>query len=361
MLRSGWSRRQFLKRGLGAAIAARLLGGCGGVPPSQQLFIYGWETYVNTPEIFERFLDETGIEVRGDSYDSLEVMEARLKATGNQLGYSIIYPSDISVERMRLRGDLERLDKTLLTDFANLDPKYLDPPYDPGSQYSIPLAPGTTGIAYNAKLVRELTGSEPTDWDFLWQHRDKLKITLLNDMREVLGMGLKSLGLNYNSADPTEIRRSYEHLQELQPAIVKYETYAWTELLAAGDIALSMAYSLDGIAVTQQDPNLRFVLAESGPTLWIDTIAMPKGAPNPEAAYAWMAYSLRPEVAAAYVNATNAGTTNRLALDLVEPGIRNTPAWTVDETALRKGHWTALLPDAVLQVYNEYWTRLSSA
>jgi spermidine/putrescine transport system substrate-binding protein len=379
-----YNRRHLLRHGARAAAAcatAGMLSSCGlfestaspgepsdtSTPDTPQpggdrntLFIYGWATYVDNTEIFEAFTKETGIRVVGDAYDSNEVMLSKLEAAGGRAGYSIIYPSDYMIEQMRALNLLVPLNRKLLPNLANIAPSYLNRPYDPGNRFSLPVSLGSTGIAYNVNAVTSIIGEEPTDWSYLWQHRDKLRMTLLKDVREVMGMALHTLGFSYNSENDDEIDRAFERLKELLPAVANFSTDAWTDLLRAGDLTLAMAFSGDGIRIAREDPNIKYLLPASGTSIWTDTIAIPKGAPNIEASHRWINYILRPEIAVSISDANSFGTTNRKAKEQLAPDLRAIAALDPSEAYIQKSQSIRKLSQSTLNLYETYWTRLTT-
>jgi spermidine/putrescine transport system substrate-binding protein len=382
------SRRRFLKNSIYAASAFTIgttVSSCGlfqAGPPSdptdpanttasptaapannsddRTLFIYGWANYVTDRDLFKEFTKATGIKVEGESFDSNEVMLARLQASGNRAAYGIIYPSDYMVTQMIELDLLTELDKDQLTNLKNLDQAFLDPSYDPGSAYSLPISLGTTGLAYNSAALIEEIGAEPEDWQFLWEHIDRLRLTLLNDPREVMGMALHTLDYSYNSEDETEILSAFERLQKLKPTVAKFDTYAWAEPLMAGDYLVSMAYSGDGLNAVRQNPDIKYILPASGTSIWTDAAVIPKTAPDPEAAYAWLDFILQPEIAARMSEESSYGTANKAALPKIKEDLKSIPAWLPSEEILAKSDRLVKLPDEVLQIYENYWTRLTT-
>lgn len=324
------------------------------------LYIYGWATYINNAEVIKGFTAETGIKVVGDIYDSLEVMYAKLQALGKGSSYSIVYPSDIGIAQMLEMGMLTKLDKSAIANLGNIDEKFLDPAYDPKSAHSIPVNLGTTGLAYNVKAVKSAVGEEPTDWDFLWKHKDKLRITLLNDIRSVMGLGLHVLGYTVNDTDPAHIEQAYKKLQELKPAIASFETDAWRDRLIAGDLAICHAYSGDGLSVDRKDPNIKYILPSSGADIWTDTVAIPSNAPNLEAAYKWINYTLRPEVAAKLINDNSFGTTNKAALPKISDELKAISAWSPSQEVIDKGNRIVKIDAQALRIYEDFWTKLTT-
>src|SRR5579872_4818621 len=104
--------------------------------------VYTWSGVI--PDfIIQQFEKETGIKVNFSTYDSNEVMYAKLRA-GKNPGYDVIEPSSYYIDRMRRQNMLEKLDKKNLPNFKNLDPTFLNQAYDPNSNYSIPFIWGIT-------------------------------------------------------------------------------------------------------------------------------------------------------------------------------------------------------------------------
>lgn len=326
----------------------------------QTLYIYGWSTYINNQEVLEGFTKETGIKVVGDAYDSNEVMLAKLEASGGRSGYSIIYPSDYMVTQMRDLKLLAPLNKKLLPNLSNITSNYLELPHDRGAVFSIPVSLGTTGLAYNVKAVNSIIGEEPTDWSYLWEHKSKLRITLVNDPREVMGMALHTMGNSYNTKDVTQIEQAFQKLRELMPAIANFTTDAWRDPLSSGDLMMCMAFSGDAISLARQDPNIKYILPNSGTSIWTDTMAIPRGASNIEGAHAWINYVMKPEVAAKISDSNSFGTTNKFAKSMIPDDLKAIKALEPTEAIISKSDRITKLDPEVLQIYEGFWTRLTT-
>ena len=326
----------------------------------QTLYIYGWSTYINNQEVLEGFTKETGIKVVGDAYDSNEVMLAKLEASGGRSGYSIIYPSDYMVTQMRDLKLLAPLNKKLLPNLSNITSNYLELPHDRGAIFSIPVSLGTTGLAYNVKAVNSIIGEEPTDWSYLWEHKSKLRITLVNDPREVMGMALHTMGNSYNTKDVTQIEQAFQKLRELMPAIANFTTDAWRDPLSSGDLMMCMAFSGDAISLARQDPNIKYILPNSGTSIWTDTMAIPRGASNIEGAHAWINYVMKPEVAAKISDSNSFGTTNKFAKSMIPDDLKAIKALEPTEAIISKSDRITKLDPEVLQIYEGFWTRLTT-
>jgi spermidine/putrescine transport system substrate-binding protein len=323
---------------------------------TDKLYIYSWSGYIDD-ELVERFETETGIEVVVEIFDSNETMLAKLQAGAGGV-YSIIYPSDYLVQEMVKLNLLMELDHSRIVGLADLFENYKNPVYDPGNKYSVPISWGTTGLAYNSKALKE----PPDDWSYLWEHQALLsqRLTLLNDVRETLGATLKSQGHSYNSTDLEEIEDAYEILLKLKPAIASFNSSAWRDQLLAGDLIMAMAFSVDASEVIQENANIQYVVPKSGASLWTDTIVIPKNAPNPDAAYAWLNLMFQPDVASGMMQRLLFATPSRAAYQILPESFRTDPTLFPPEDVLAKCEGIAPLSKEVSSLYDRYWTQLTS-
>lgn len=364
------SRRRFLQlstaamTGVVLSNCARNLGdGSGNPDPSASasasgdntLYIYSWSAYVND-EVLADFEKQTGIKVVADIYDSNETMLAKLQAGGGSQ-YSIIYPSDYMVEQMIELDMLTEIDPERVPDLADLLPQWQSPPYDPKNGFSLPYTWGTTGLVYNAAEL----GDDITDWDYLWDNKKKLsrKVSLLNDVREVTGAALKMLGYSNSTTDPEEIQAAFKKLEELKPAISAFTTDGWRDRIIPGDLLVSHAYSVDALDVVLQNPDLKYVIPASGATVWTDTIAIPKTAPNIEAAYAWMDYVLKPETASQVSSQLQLATPNQKTLAMLDPKLKSDVRLFPPDDVLEKCEPLANVGNTI-DLYDRLWTQLTS-
>lgn len=320
------------------------------------LYLYTWGDYSNE-DFFKRFTEKTGIQVVADVYDSNEVMLAKIQAGGGAQ-YSIIYPSDYMVRQMIEMNLLTKLDQSKIQGVNGLMDRWQSPTYDPGNAHSIPYCWGTTGIIYNRELVK----TPPQDWNFFWDNREALagKFTLVDDVRETMGATLKSLGYSYNATDPQQIEAAYKKLLELKPSIAAFRTFGWEDQLISGDLAACMTYSTLGNLLPKDNPQLNYVIPQSGTSVWTDTVAVPASAPNLEAAYAWINYVLDPENALYGVEKMNVITPNKIAYDKLPMQVKNDEKRYPTPQLLSTSEGIAPVGKA-LDLYDKYWTDLKSA
>lgn len=373
--RLGPTRRHFLQ-GSAAAIAGITLANCrqniaeqatsdaeaaataegaaaaeGGV-----LHVYTWADYTND-EMVTAFKEKTGIDVIVDIYDSNETMLAKMQAGGGD-AYSIIYPSDYMVQEMIGLGMLTKLDKDRISGTENIFDKWQDPVYDSGNSFSVPFAWGTTGLLYNTEVISD----GPTDWNYLWENSSALsrRMTLLDDVRETMGMVLKSLGYSYNSQDPAEIEEAYNRLIEIKPDLASFMSFGFEDGLLSGDLAVVMAYSVDALSSIAEDDRLNYIIPSSGSSVWTDTLVIPTTAPNVDAAYEWINFNLDPAIAQLNTETLFNATPNKIAYDNLSDEFKNNTKLFPPEDLLAKCEGIAPVGDATA-IYDEFWTRVTSA
>lgn len=372
--RLGPTRRRFLQ-GSAAAIAGVTLANCrqniavqseteeaaavpteGGGEDAGVLHVYTWADYTND-EMVQRFTDKTGIEVIVDIYDSNETMLAKMQAGGGD-AYSIIYPSDYMVQQMIELGMLTKLDKERITGLDNIFDKWQDPVYDSGNTFSVPFAWGTTGLLYNTEVISDT----PEDWDYLWDNASSLsrRMTLLDDVRETMGMALKSLGYSYNSTNPAEIEEAYNKLVEIKPNLASFMSFGFEDGLLSGDLAIVMAYSVDALSSIAEDDRLNYIIPTSGSSVWTDTMIIPTTAPNVDAAYEWINFNLDPAIAQLNTETLFNATPNKVAYENLSDEFKNDEKLFPPEDILAKCEGIAPVGDATA-LYDEYWTRVTSA
>lgn len=366
LFKSNLSRRRFLQTSA-AALSGLGLSGCGWTlaqvraqtpvqDKSNRLFIYTWAGYTDE-NLLSSFTAATGVKVIADVFDANETMLNKVQAGGAN-AYSIIYPSDYMVRQMLELGLLTKFDQSRLDGLNNLLPKFQDPAYDPGNSHSVPVAWGTTGLIYNSKKLQQ----PPEDWDYLWKNQQQLnrRITLINDVREVMGATLRMLGYSYNSTNPQELKQAYEKLKALKGAIASFTTDAWKEQILAGDLLIAMCYSADAADAISENEDLRYVIPNSGTSLWTDTMVIPKFARNVDAAYAWINFMLQPTVAASVTERLNFGTPNKTAIKQLPTKISSNPSIFAPEAILEKCERISPLEKKISEEYDRYWTQLTS-
>ena len=318
------------------------------------LYVYNWSEYM--PEsVLKDFTKETGIKVKYSTYDSNEAMYAKVKTAGNS-GYDIIVPSTYFVNKMSKEGLLEKIDKSKLSNYKNLDPKLLSKSFDPNNDYSIPYLWGTTGISYNSSLVKENINS----WKNLWNNEYKNSILLNDDMREVFGMALKILGCSANSTNPKEIEEAYNKLKELLPNVKMFYSESQKQVYLNEEVKLGMNFNGEGFMANEENENIKYIYPKEGALVWVDSLVIPKGAKNLENAHKFINFLLKPEVAKVISEEIGYATPNAKTLELLDEKTKNNRIIYPNEEDLKNSEFQMDV-DEVLPVYEKYWEMLKTS
>ena len=295
-------------------VLALLSAACAGtqaVTASKELNLYAWSEYI-PQALLENFQAETGIQVHYDTYSSNEELMAKLQAGAS--GYDVIIPSDYMVDIMVKQGLLEELDLAQIPNFANISEELKNPDFDPGNKYSIPYQWGTVGIVVDTeKVTRPITS-----WNDLWDPEFRGRVVLLDDVREVLGMVLLSLGYDKNSTDPGQLEEAKAKLLELMPNVRLFDSDSPKTALLSGEVWLGQTWNGEAAIAHSENPSIDYVCPVEGCGLWYDNLAIPKQAPHKDAALAFINFVLEPEQSIEITKEFPYSTPNQAALNLMK-------------------------------------------
>ena len=293
--------------------AARSLESVGTKGSKDTLTIYNWGEYID-PELIDAFEEETGIHVIFETFDSNEAMYTKVQQGGSS--YDIAVPSEYMIEKMLEDDMLIELDHSLLPNLKNIDPYFLDLPFDPGNKYSIPYFWGTVGIVYNPNEVPEdLTFDS---WEDLWDERLQEKVFLVDSSREVMGMGLNSLGYSLNLKDDKALREATDKLVGLIPNVKAIIGDEITPLMINNEATVALTWSGQAADMMWENEELTFAVPKEGSNLWFDNMVIPKTSQNIEGAHAFINFMLDAENSAQNADYVGYSTPNTAAWALMD-------------------------------------------
>ena len=273
-------------------------GGDGG-----ELHIYTWSDYIST-DVIESFEKALGVSVVVDTFDSNEAMYAKLKAGGT--GYDIIMPSSYQIAMMAREGMIEAIDHQKIPNvLKNFDHSFDAQILDPTFKYNVPYAVTYTGFMYDKTKMPE--GVDPASWAILGNPALKGRISLLDDIREVIGAGLMYLGYPINSTNAVEIEKATAQVLKWRANIRKFDAESYKTEVPSGATWLGHGYSTDTTQVIVGDEeagapardDIGFALPKEGYTIAFDEMVIAKDAKRKDLAYAFINYIYDGDVAAA--------------------------------------------------------------
>ncbi len=317
---------------------------------------YNWDTYIGENTLSD-FNKATGIEARMDLYADNDELFAKFKA-GNP-GYDVIVPTNDYVERMIKADMLMPLNHDKLPNIANIEQSFFDnASFDPGRKYSLPYMWGTIGIGYRKSKVK--TGFD--SWGSLIDSDQYAgRIALLGAGQYVLGIALKYLGHSWNETDPAKIKQAEELLISRKKGIKVFADDNGQDLLASGEVDIAQEWSGDILQVMSEDDDLSYSVPKEGSNLWQDCLAIPKGAPHPNNAHAFVNFLFDAQIGADIANAIQYGTPNKASKALLKDDYLKNPAIFPDASVLANCEPTLYLGEQATRVRDEAWTRIQAA
>lgn len=301
------SRRRFLGGGAAAAAALALgpsvLAACGsdsgtsgtttaeGGPASGTLRISNWPLYM-ADGFIASFQQASGITVDyKEDYNDNEEWFAKVKeplSRKQDIGADLVVPTSFMATQIHNLGWVNDFSADGIPNKKNLRKDMLDAQMDPGRKWSAPYMTGMVGLAYN----RAATGREITRIDDLWDPAFRGRVSLFTDFQDGLGMIMQSQGGDPSSPTTESVQRAVDLVREQNDRgqIRRFTGNDYADDLAAGNIVIAQAYSGDVVQLQADNPDLQFVVPDSGGTDFLDTMLIPYTTQNQKAAEAYIDY-----------------------------------------------------------------------
>jgi putrescine transport system substrate-binding protein len=333
--------------------------------------IYNWSDYID-PDVLTDFTKATGIKVVYDVYDNNDIVETKLLAGGS--GYDIVVPTDSNVARQIKAGTLLPLDKSKipnLTHMWDFITKRLDR-YDPGNAYAVNYMWGTDGLGYNVDKIKAIMPDAPVDsWDMIFDPKIVAKfkdcgVYLLDAPEDVIQSALNYLGLNPDSKDPADIQKAGDLLKTIRPYIQKFNSSEYINALANGDICLAMGYSGDILQArarandAKAGVHVAYSIPKQGALMWFDSFVIPKDAPHPDNAYAFVNFMEQPENAARNSNYVSYANGNKDSQQFLSDDVKNDTAIYPDQTVLDRLFTSTPYDPKMQRTITRLWSDLKS-
>jgi putrescine transport system substrate-binding protein len=300
------------------------------------LNLYIWSDYL-APNTLSDFEKQTGIKVHVAYFDANETLETKLLAGSS--GYDIVVPTASYFERQIKAGVYLTLDKSKLPNLKNMDPQLMSKvaQHDPDNAHGIIYMWGTNGIGYNEKMIKELMPDAPLDsWRMVFDPAvaskvAKCGISVLDSPAEMMRAVYSYLGKDPNSQNPDDLAQAEAVLLKIRPYIRNINSSEYIEALANGDLCLAVGYNGDVMQArdrareANKGVEIKYTVPKEGSILWFDMLAIPKDAPDPDSAYAFMNYIMTPQVVADISNFKRYANANAAAQPLVSEPVRDDP------------------------------------
>ncbi|WP_257549619.1 PotD/PotF family extracellular solute-binding protein [Sphingopyxis sp. DBS4] len=319
-----------------------------------KLNFYNWDTYIGETTL-DDFKAATGVDVTMDLFDSNDTLFAKFKA-GNP-GYDVIVPSNDFVERMIRADMLQPLDHAQIPNIKNIDPSFMNVDYDPGRKFSMPYTWLVLGIGYRKSKVK----AKPDSWKVLFDSDEyKDRIAWLSEAGDMYRLYGKYLGKSVNALTPADIETISAMMIKQKPYVKKFHEDDGQDLLMKGDCDVVLEYNGDIAQVMTEDDDLDFIVPKEGSQFNSDTLAIPKGAPHPKNAHAFINYMLDAEVDKKITETILFPTPNAAAKALMPDSYRNNPVIYPPADVLARCEY-AKFNEKLQPLYEEAFTKVRAA
>ncbi len=378
---SGRGRRAFLRRlawgASGAVLAPSLLQACGQGPKGHagdgggELVISTFPLYIDpgqpgAPGSVARFRTDTGISLRYvEDINDVRQFFARIQpqlAAGRPLAQDLVVLTGWMAERLIRLGWLEPLPLAQVPNARNLIPSLRQPSWDPQQRYSLPWQSGIAGIAYNIKA----TGRELRGIDDLFDPALKGRVSALLEMRDTMALLMLADGKDITRPTWAAAQPSFDRLEQARRdgQIRRFTGNDYQNDLLSGNLAACMGWSGDVAQLALEQPDLRFLVPESGGILWADVMVMPRGARHRREVAEWLNWVYDPieaaRIAAAvqYISPVE-GVQQVLAKDPATAALARNPLMFPDAAERQRLHSFGPLSDAEEARWEERFARIT--
>jgi spermidine/putrescine transport system substrate-binding protein len=330
LLRNPLTRRRLMKQGAAGALslsALAYLAACGTDEPAgsgdeaqklkpiaqgeiaSSMYFANWPAYIDEERsALKSFQDKNGTKIKYveeiNDNDQFFGKVRQQYAQGDSGGRDIHVVTDWMAARMKRLGYVQKFDKSSMPNAtANLIDRLKSPPFDPNRDFSMPWQSGMTGIIYRKDKVKR----PPKSVEDLFDPDYKGKVTMLTEMRDTVGLVTAGQGGDPEKATLDEYMKAIDKVQEGVDSgqIRGFTGNEYIKDIPKGDSWVIFGWSGDAVQLKADNPNVEFVLPESGGMLWTDNMQIPVGAPHAFTAEKFIDYVYQPEVQApieAYIN-----------------------------------------------------------
>jgi spermidine/putrescine transport system substrate-binding protein len=333
----------------------------------KELSVYNWADYIDE-QVLKDYEEKYGVKIIYDTFASNEDLIAKLQAGAT--GYDVIFPSGQGVAQVIELGLVSKLDHNNIPNLKNIDPKFLDSPDDPGSQYCAPYQWGSTGIAYR----KDIFGDTPPDsWAYIFDPEQAKKwqeaggINVLNDQRELIGAALKYLGYSVNDTDEAHLQEAKEVILRAKPYFKSFNSEDYDEsLLVPGEVVISHAWNGDAAQAASKtideasgESPWAYIIPKEGSVIYQDGICITASSTRKATAEHFINHLLDAQNGAAITNYTYYASPNAAAREFILPEILNDPGIYPPQEVIDKLEYFKPLGQSIF-LYDQIWTEIKS-
>jgi spermidine/putrescine transport system substrate-binding protein len=255
-------------------------------------------------------------------------------------------------------GLLAQIDHARLRNLDNLDARFRHPFWDPNLDFCVPYMWNATGIVYNTSV-----SPAPESWSDLWRTDVRGRVTMLDDVEDVIGACLLKIGSSFDSTDTAQLAAARAQAIEQKKSLRAYINAEVRDQLVSGDVLMAQLWSTTAeTAIRGAGPGkLKFVYPREGFPVYCDNAAILRESRHVDAAHEFLDYILRPKVSARIAIAAETATAGSAARMLLPADIRESRTLYPDAEVMKRAIWPPPLPTAAQRYRDRIWTEIKSA
>ena len=334
-----------------AAGAMLAIGAQGGTAHAAgDLFIYNWTDYTS-PDLIKKFEAESGIKVTLDTYDSNETLLAKLKS--GSAGYDIVVISSDFVPIFAKEGLIQKIDAPKIPGYDGIEARWKSPVWDKDNTYTIPYDWGVTSFSVNTKFVKD----PPDTLKTLFEPPEeaKGKVGMFGSPSEVISLAEVYLGMTPCQTDTGNMKKVSELLEAQAPAVKVYNSDGIIDRQGSGETWIHEVWNGDSARARVNNPDIKFIFPKEGVVGWMDNVAVPASAKNPENAKKFIAFLMKPENSGLSSNFTHYASAITGASASYDPAMKDAPELKVPDIKIA---FTPSCPEEATKLMDRVWTKL---
>ena len=350
------SRRGAL-RALGTAALGLTLAPLASCGEGDSITFANWESYLGETTL-DDFKDATGIDVSLSVIASEDALFKQLKS-GTAVP-DVLIASNRMVERLVAAHLLAPLSHARLPELRNLDPRFADPPYDPGLKYSVPYTWQVYGIGYRKSKVPV----PPTGWQDLFDNPAFAGRTALPaDAAKLYRIVARTLGKGPNAIALEDVPLLTALGQRQLPRIKAFHTDNGQDLLLNKQVDLVAEFNGDIAQVMLEDPDIGFVMPIEGSELTCDGLCIPAHAGDASNAHKFIDYLLQSQAGIRVLHTILYPTPNLAAKALMPTAYQSSAVLFPSAELIAKSDYARWDPrlDAAINTEWDYFTNRGKA
>ena len=322
-----------------------------------------WADYA-PPDIVAQFEKESGYKVEVTLSNNEEII-SKLRATQGA-GFDLAQPSQDRITGPQQEFgiykpmDLSKI-KTDLFIGSMLDATKVNTTLQ-GKVYGLPHIWGTDGLVVNTKLTKM------TDYTDVCRGDVKGKVSFRLKRPTLIAFAFAS------GKDPFALYKDTKAYTALMEEVGKQliackanAKFLWDNKdqlfngMRSGEVVAALMWDTGGWKLNSENPDIKFIAPKSGATGWIDTFAIPAKGRNDAAAYAWINFNMRPEIAALVAKSAGNFTASKGADQLMEGKLKAQFAESFPDAALKNIKWYPAVPAGLEEIEGRILDRVKAA